>query len=91
MIDDKKITEELRKIYPRMGLRWTEEEDAKLRQFYNEYKNNSTVENFEIFLEKISKEFGRKANGIRGRLELTALEVGWQNIFPKSQVGIMTV
>jgi ATP-dependent DNA helicase PIF1 len=78
MIDDKKITEELRKIYPRMGLRWTEEEDAKLRQFYNEYKNNSTVENFEIFLEKISKEFGRRANGIRGRLAKYFPEIpGW--------------
>ncbi len=59
--------EEIRKIFPRMGLRWTGEEDEKLKKLYQEFlaKENG---DFEVFLESVSPKFGRRVNGIRGRL-----------------------
>ena len=66
MTKDEK-TEQLRKLYPRMGQKWTEEEDAKLRGIYGGFEDGNGV-NFEEFLEKTALEFGRRNNGIRGRL-----------------------
>src|SRR3989344_8181514 len=54
----------IRKIYPRMGLRWTEEEDEMLKQVYSGKQEGD----FEKFLEQVSRQFGRRVNGIRGRL-----------------------
>ncbi len=58
--------EAIRKIYPRMGLKWTEEEDGLLKQVYDE--SGDAREDFEKFLQALSVKFGRRINGIRGRL-----------------------
>lgn len=70
MEEDKRKTlvmEELRKTFPRAGLKWTEEEDVTLKNFYNLH-GKTEAGNFENFLQNLSSQFGRKPNGIRGRL-----------------------
>ena len=49
-----------------MGLKWTEEEDGLLKQVYDE--SGDAREDFEKFLQALSVKFGRRINGIRGRL-----------------------
>jgi len=61
------VMEELRKTFPRAGLKWTEQEDDALKNFYNDHVKNKG-EGFESFLNALSPKFGRKPNGIRGRL-----------------------
>lgn len=58
--------EEIENIYPKAGTRWTEEEDERLQQLYTAFKE--AAGDFEVFLENTGKIFGRKPNGIRGRL-----------------------
>ena len=58
---------ELRKTHPKAGLRWTEDEDKVLLDIYGLHKTQSG-ETFEAFLERASAQFGRRLNGIRGRL-----------------------
>ena len=55
--------EEIRKIYPKANMRWTEEEDTKLRALYTGL--TEPVEDFEDFLQEVSGQFGRRTNGIR--------------------------
>jgi DNA replication protein DnaC len=59
--------EELRKTHPKAFLRWTEDEDKTLLDIYDLHKTEG-ADNFEIFLGRASAQFGRKPNGIRGRL-----------------------
>jgi DNA replication protein DnaC len=69
--------EELRKTYPKAALRWTEDEDKTLLDIYDLHKTEGS-ENFEVFLEKASAKFGRKSNGIRGRLAKYFSDIpGW--------------
>lgn len=67
--DKQKINniEELRKIHPKAFMRWTKEEDKTLLDLYDLHKTEGP-ESFEVFLERASIKFGRKANGVRGRL-----------------------
>jgi len=58
---------ELRKTHAKAFMRWTEEEDKTLLDVYDLHKTEGP-ETFEVFLEKASAQFGRKPNGIRGRL-----------------------
>ncbi len=48
-------------------MRWTKEEDTALLDVYDSHKTEGS-ESFEIFLEATAEKFGRKPNGIRGRL-----------------------
>ena len=56
----------IRRIYPRMGLRWTLQEDEQLKRVYDEKKG--AAGDFEKFLEDVGSQFARRPNGIRGRL-----------------------
>jgi energy-coupling factor transporter ATP-binding protein EcfA2 len=58
---------ELRKTHPKAGLRWTEDEDKTLLDIYDLHKSEGH-ETFEVFLERAGTQFGRRPNGIRGRL-----------------------
>jgi energy-coupling factor transporter ATP-binding protein EcfA2 len=69
--------EELRKTHPKAFMRWTEEEDKTLLDIYDLYKAEGQEE-FEVFLERASSQFGRKPNGIRGRLAKHFSDIaGW--------------
>jgi len=59
--------EELRKTYPKAFLRWTKDEDKILLDIYDLHKTEGAGD-FESFLERASAQFGRRPNGIRGRL-----------------------
>ena len=68
---------ELRKTHPKAGLRWTEEEDKALLDIYNLHKTEGS-ETFEVFLARSSAQFGRRPNGIRGRLAKYFSDIpGW--------------
>lgn len=69
MVDKKpkRNLEELRKEHPKAFARWTEDEDKALLEEYNRYLGNSGTD-FENFLLGMGFMFGRKPNGIRGRL-----------------------
>lgn len=57
----------LRKKYPRVGLRWTEEEDVRLQARYQEYKKTGSAD-FSSFLTQLVQEFGRAKGGLIVRL-----------------------
>lgn len=60
-------TEQIRKLYPKAGMRWDKGEDALLFEDYDKFKQNPDGD-FEGFLREMSKQFQRAPNGIRGRL-----------------------
>jgi ATP-dependent DNA helicase PIF1 len=69
--------EELRKTHPKAYARWTAEEDKTLLDIYNLHKTEGGND-FEVFLERASAQFGRRPNGIRGRLAKYFSDiVGW--------------
>ena len=59
--------DELRKTHSKAFMRWTEDEDKTLLDIYDLHKTEGADE-FDAFLEKAGTRFGRKPNGIRGRL-----------------------
>jgi ATP-dependent exoDNAse (exonuclease V) alpha subunit len=69
--------EEIRKTHPKAYARWTAEEDKTLLDVYNIHKTEGGG-GFEAFLERASAQFGRRPNGIRGRLAKYFTDiVGW--------------
>lgn len=68
--------EQIRKIHPKAGLKWLEQEDKDLLVDYENFKKQKG--DFEEFLNGLSKKFQRAPNGIRGRLAKTFLDIpGW--------------
>jgi ATP-dependent DNA helicase PIF1 len=63
----KQVREELRKTHPKAFLRWTEDDDEKLKSLYGGFMSGG-AEDFELFLEQTAPKFDRKPNGVRGRL-----------------------
>ncbi len=59
--------EELRKTHPKAFARWTEDEDKDLLVEYEKFLQDPGRD-FEMFLQGVGSQFGRKPNGIRGRL-----------------------
>lgn len=68
---------ELRKKYPKVGLRWQAEEDDRLRKMYEE-RRKVGFGNFDEFVFELTKEFGRAAGGLKARLAMHFNDVpGW--------------
>lgn len=59
--------ESLRKVHPRIGMKWEAEEDEKLKAAYERFLLQKE-ENFEAFLTRLVKDFGRASGGIIARL-----------------------
>ncbi len=68
--------EQIRKNFPKAGMRWSEEESDLLIAEYKKCLENEY--NFESFLNSMAVRFQRRPNGIRGRLALTFPNIpGW--------------
>lgn len=68
---------ELRKKYPKIGLRWAKEEDELLKKLYLE-KPNLSLPEFESFVLGLTVKFGRAAGGLKARLAMHFTNVpGW--------------
>src|SRR3989338_8941079 len=69
--------EEIRKTHPRMGMKWDKEEDERLQKSYTEWRENA-AEDFDLFISKLVKDFGRAAGGLKARLAMHFEDVpGW--------------
>jgi hypothetical protein len=69
--------EELRKIHPRMGKKWDKEEDEKLKKLYEQIREKGFAD-FDAFILKLTKQFGRAAGGLKARLAMHFQDVpGW--------------
>ncbi|MFA5991486.1 MAG: AAA family ATPase [Candidatus Doudnabacteria bacterium] len=68
--------EQIRKNFPKAGMRWSEEESDLLIAEYKKCLENEY--DFESFLDSMATRFERRPNGIRGRLALTFPNIpGW--------------
>lgn len=68
--------EQIRKNFPKAGMRWSEEESDLLIAEYKKCLENEY--NFESFLNSMAERFQRRPNGILGRLALTFPNIpGW--------------
>ncbi len=69
--------EELRKVHPRMGKKWTKEEDEKLKKLYLVQREKG-FSYFEEFVFGLTHDFGRAVGGIKARLAMHFQDVpGW--------------
>ncbi len=69
--------EELRKKYPRAGMKWDAEEDGRLKKLYEE-KRAAGFGNFDMFVAELTRQFGRAAGGLKARLAMHFPDVpGW--------------
>lgn len=67
---------DIRKKYPKAGMRWEAEEDEKLKKLYTDHRAASG--SFDVFLEELIKDFGRAAGGLKARLAMHFDDVpGW--------------
>ncbi len=57
---------DVRKTYPKAGLRWAPEEDEELKKAYAKHQKDGG--DFEVFISNLSKQFGRAVGGMKGRL-----------------------
>lgn len=77
MSREKRTFAELRKTYPRLGLKWDSEEDARLRQAYQQFRTSGSTD-FDALLSALVAEFGRAPGGIQARLAMHFSDVpGW--------------
>jgi ATPase subunit of ABC transporter with duplicated ATPase domains len=68
--------DEIRKDFPKAGMRWTEEESNLLNAEYKKCLEENY--DFENFLNSMAQRFQRRPNGIRGRLALSFPNIpGW--------------
>ncbi len=68
--------DEIRKDFPKAGMRWSEEESDLLIAEYKKCLENEY--DFESFLNQMARRFERRPNGIRGHLALTFPNIpGW--------------
>ena len=68
---------DLRKKYPKAGLRWQVEEDERLKQAY-EQRRKAGFGDFEAFVSELTKQFERPAGGLKARLAMHFPDVpGW--------------
>ncbi len=73
----KSYYEEVRKIHPRMGKKWTADEDQQLKNAYLQFKAQPSA-NFDVFLQELVEQFGRASGGIKARLAKYFEDVpGW--------------
>ncbi len=76
--------DEIRKNFPKAGMRWSQEESDLLIGEYKKCLENEY--DFESFLANMSRQFQRRPNGILGRLALTFPNVpGWDYEAVKSR------
>ena len=84
---------ELRKKYPRAGMKWSAEEDERLKKIYSE-RRPFTLANFEPFVLELSIEFKRAGGGLKARLAGHFQDVpGWdyaRDDFRTEQLGKQT-
>src|SRR6185369_12862578 len=57
---------EIRKIHPKVGMRWGQDEDELLKKSYQDYRVKGG--DFDIFIKNLSKQFGRAVGGMKARL-----------------------
>jgi ATP-dependent DNA helicase PIF1 len=68
--------EEVRKKYPKAGLKWAAEEDELLKKLYTEHRSGGG--DFEVFIIDLCKQFGRARGGMTARLAKYFNDVpGW--------------
>ncbi len=68
---------ELRKTYPRAGMKWDKEEDQRLQRLYIDHRESASGD-FEVFVRGLSRQFGRAAGGLKARLAMHFDDVpGW--------------
>ncbi len=58
--------EEVRKRYPKAGLKWAAEEDELLKKLYTEHRSKGG--DFEVFILDLCQQFGRARGGMTARL-----------------------
>lgn len=67
---------EIRKKYPKAGLKWSSEEDELLKKMYED--NRSKGGNFDVFLGELIQKFERASGGLKARLAMHFNDVpGW--------------
>ncbi|MDR3642637.1 MAG: DEAD/DEAH box helicase [Candidatus Doudnabacteria bacterium] len=68
---------ELRKIHPKIGLKWEQEEDERLKKLYTENRT-ARAGDFDEFVLELTEDFGRAAGGLKARLAMHFTDVpGW--------------
>ena len=68
---------ELRKSHPRMGMKWSVDEDTRLKKSYLDFRSIEGG-NFESFLAELVTVFGRATGGLKARLAMHFTDVpGW--------------
>lgn len=69
--------QELRKKYPRMGLKWDKDEDECLKKLYQEGRE-AGFNDFEAFVAELVPQFQRAAGGLKARMAMHFSDVpGW--------------
>ena len=69
--------DEIRKIYPRVGLKWDKEEDERLKKLYLEHRA-VRVSDFDVFVSELTVQFQRAAGGLKARMAMHFDNVpGW--------------
>lgn len=69
--------EEIRKKYPKAGMKWKKQEDELLKNLYEEHRKTEPRD-FDLFLKKLIGDFGRAAGGLKARLAMHFKDVpGW--------------
>ena len=78
-ITKKYSLEEVRKKYPKAGMKWEKEEDEKLKLIYSS-KQPFELASFDSFVYGLTQEFGRAAGGLKARLAMHFDNVpGWDS------------
>ena len=69
--------EEIRKKYPKAGMKWEQEEDERLKKMYSDNRALRAGD-FDVFIFELTKVFGRAAGGLKARLAMHFDDVpGW--------------
>ena len=69
--------EEVRKKYPKAGMKWTVEEDEQLKKLYEERRGDG-FKDFDMFVAALTLQFQRAAGGLKARLAMHFQDVpGW--------------
>ncbi len=77
--------QDVRKIYPKVGLKWVPDEDEALKKAYFDFKLQGK-QDFEAFLVGLIAQFGRAPGGLKARLARYFDDVpGWDYEYDKKR------